>query len=1519
MGKFLKVRTLTGWRKRGFAWAGLIALALGALLAWAQPTSAQPEVEWSRVIGGDADDFAHAVVPSSDGGYVVAGETSSYGAGGKDAWLVKLDREGDEQWRRTFGGPRDDVAYDLRQTGDGGYVLAGATQSFSADSATENEFWLVKTNASGEQEWQRTFGNIELRGALDLDISDVAHTVRQTDDGGYVLAGWSLGSRDRDVWLLKTNSRGVLLWSRQFGGRLEDKAYDVIQTSDGGYAVAGQTASSGSGGNDFWLIKTDHRGLKEWASTFGGQYNDEARAVVETIGGGYALGGYTWSYGAGLSDFWLVKVDSSGALEWDRTHGGLPRDAAHSLQQTTGGGLTLAGWSESFSGGDQIWVVKTGPFGSTHWTKTYRAGRSQATGASGARALQRTDDGGFVIAGWTGPQGGLRDFSVIKVSPEAQPGEAAAGPAVVLRNTGTASITSAAVGFDTQGPGHAELFWREGGLLDRDNPLPPGELACTQPIPELASRSHLVRDQVSSFANSYIDAITTAMDSPRVRINGSTFPFSLALGQGTLAGSYTIVSRFSCPGANRQTEYAPAPPTGLTVAASADQSASLVLDWDDSGEDGLAGYGLYVAENPEGPYVRRVSLFNGPGFTDAGLKDGVTYHYAITAITSRGEESAKSPVVSGTPQDLTPPAPPSGLRVVLLDREAGLAQLVWIDNTEKDLFGYRVYRQDEDGPRALISGILFSPSFEDRALPSVEAGKGAAITYSVTALDTNANESGWSNIAPPERDFFGTVIEVRGGGSPDGSLLLGTGRGNVSVLVDGGTEFRMPYVTGATAGDLAVGDTVAVMLRLEPLDALPMAEQVFLVPAKTQVRHVSGRAVSVNAAELTVQPAGEGIPAATFRLSPATQINYHRGITELGVGAFVIVTALVQSPVGQLSNLANEINVTPGPGAQNSAQPRPEPTNLAVLRGIFQGLNPGNANLLLSSTEVALDVHTEMAAALVVGEAIEIVAELRPDGSLLALRVDRDDQASEIPGLTTLQGFFQGDGRQDWERWVVSGAGIDLDSRTYTGGRPQLGQRVEVTAVLQDDGSLLAREIENQAVFADLETGEITLLLEGPFQGIEQGSWLIGGVRFDVDSDTLLEGSPSVGGRVSVAAIHEQGGLLATRVSAEEREEGGAVREARILGAVDRVEPGRSIVVDGLRIGLSDLTEFFGDTAPGAPVLVRAVLNTDGTLVAREVVENLPEDETGEARANLVDIRGRIEEVRDDGSLLVNGIPIIVSALTDINTALQVGAPVQMRGLLQGDGSVLAREISGQGLRRAVDGPEVRLEGVVQRVTETGGQVAGFVVDGVAVAIDRLTRIEASLAPGVPVSVHAVVIDGEILAFAVEPKPTGVVGVRPTVEVQGPVESKTRNEQGSAIAMTISGLEIRIDPESRVRSPLSAGEIVKVVGTVRGGVLVAAEISRVEAQTEEDRPAKFRLEGLIQEVRRDEDGGVVGLVVDGEEIATGALTVFEVKLAPGIRITVEGRVLDGALLATLLTGHASPGGPGSGGESEEPE
>ena len=319
--------------------------------------------EWNRTFGGAYDDGAWSVQQTTDGGYILAG-TWSYDADLYYFWLVKADSDGNEQWNKTFGGCTDHYVYGyllytfekiaVQQTTDGGYILAASTRSYGA---VGRDFWLVKADPEGNEQWNKTFhGNY-------CDSYDIANSVQQTSDGGYILAGdtKSLNADDNDFWLVKTDPDGNEQWNKTFGGPYDDFAYSVQQTPNGGYILAGQTISFGAGGYDFWLVKTDPDGNERWNKTFGGTYHDVARSVQQTSDGGYILTGHTISYGAGNGDFWLVKTDSDGNKQWDKPFGGTDRDWAHSVQQTSDGGYILAGYTNSYgAGGNDFWLVKVG-------------------------------------------------------------------------------------------------------------------------------------------------------------------------------------------------------------------------------------------------------------------------------------------------------------------------------------------------------------------------------------------------------------------------------------------------------------------------------------------------------------------------------------------------------------------------------------------------------------------------------------------------------------------------------------------------------------------------------------------------------------------------------------------------------------------------------------------------------------------------------------------------------------------------------------------------------------------------------------------------------------------------------------------------------------------------------------------------------------------------------------------------------------------------------------------------------
>jgi predicted secreted protein len=343
------------------------------------------QTEWNRTYGGAGDDMAHALVQTSDGGYAMAGGTSSYGAGANDVWLVKTDASGNALWNKTYGGASDDWAEAMLQTSDGGYAAAGPTSSYGAGGS---DFWLVKTNATGDILWNKTYG-----GTAD----DVAEALVQTSDGGYAMTGptQSFGAGSYDVWLVKTDDSGNAQWNKTYGGTGFDWSEALVQTDDGGYAMAGATWSGGSGGADVWLVKTDASGNMQWNRTYGGAGDDMAHALVQASDGGYAIASYTASYGAGSIDVWLVKTDASGNAQWSRTHGGTNEDWPQALVQSGDDGYAIAGYTKSFGVGKaDSWFVKTDAAGNALWNRT-----CGGVGDDWAEALVQTSDGEYMIAG----------------------------------------------------------------------------------------------------------------------------------------------------------------------------------------------------------------------------------------------------------------------------------------------------------------------------------------------------------------------------------------------------------------------------------------------------------------------------------------------------------------------------------------------------------------------------------------------------------------------------------------------------------------------------------------------------------------------------------------------------------------------------------------------------------------------------------------------------------------------------------------------------------------------------------------------------------------------------------------------------------------------------------------------------------------------------------------------------------------------------------------------------------------
>jgi hypothetical protein len=310
-------------------------------------TDANGDTLWSRTYGGTNADEGHSVQQTVDGGYIIAGYTSSFGS---RAYVIKTDANGNTLWTKTYGGSVVDFIVSVQQTSDNGFILAGYTMSFGAGSF---DVYLIKTDANGNISWTKTYGGIN---------NDYASAVRQTSDGGYIIAGYSNSfgtNANYDVYLIKTDGNGNPAWSKIYGGSGQDRGYDVRQTTDGGYIVAGYTDSFGSGGNDVYLVKTDAGGSLVWSETFGGAGNDFGYAVEQTSDHGYIVAGNTTGFGLAFPDVYLIKTDSTGIVTMSKTYGGGADDEAYSVRQTSDGGYLVGGYSNSFTVSYMTYLIKT--------------------------------------------------------------------------------------------------------------------------------------------------------------------------------------------------------------------------------------------------------------------------------------------------------------------------------------------------------------------------------------------------------------------------------------------------------------------------------------------------------------------------------------------------------------------------------------------------------------------------------------------------------------------------------------------------------------------------------------------------------------------------------------------------------------------------------------------------------------------------------------------------------------------------------------------------------------------------------------------------------------------------------------------------------------------------------------------------------------------------------------------------------------------------------------------------------
>ncbi len=380
-----------------------------------------PEIEWQKSLGGTGEDVATSIQQTSDGGYIVAGYSYSNDGdvsgnhGESDYWVVKLDNAGTIQWQKSLGGSSEDWVGPIKQTSDGGYIVAGHSSSNDGDVSQNyggNDYWIVKLDEIGNIEWEKSLGG---------SGEDIATDLLQVSDGGYIVVGYS-SSNDGDVsqnyggsdyWIVKLDDVGNIEWEKSLGGSREDIATSLHQTSDGGYIVAGHSSSNdgdvsgNQGGYDYWIVKLDNAGNLRWEKSLGGNGDDMVYTVQQTSDGGYVLAGESNSESGdvsgnhGLIDAWIVKLDNSGNLEWQKSLGGSSYDAAVSIRQVPDGGYILSGYTASNDGdvsgnhgSHDFWMVKVDHTGNMLWQKTLGGSNVDI-----ALYNSLTNDGGFIMAG----------------------------------------------------------------------------------------------------------------------------------------------------------------------------------------------------------------------------------------------------------------------------------------------------------------------------------------------------------------------------------------------------------------------------------------------------------------------------------------------------------------------------------------------------------------------------------------------------------------------------------------------------------------------------------------------------------------------------------------------------------------------------------------------------------------------------------------------------------------------------------------------------------------------------------------------------------------------------------------------------------------------------------------------------------------------------------------------------------------------------------------------------------------
>lgn len=399
------------------------------------------DILWEKSYGGLHAEYLMDAIPTADYGFILAGSSLSNKTGNKsdnnkgdlDYWVWKMNENGDLDWQKSFGGSESDLLQSVAITNDGGFILAGISSSNKSldkkdDSKGGDDFWIIKLNAKGIEEWQLTLGG---------DSQEKLHSIKLTKDGGYILGGTSSSKKSfeksedsfgsLDYWVIKLDNKGKIEWQKTFGGKYTDELKSIDTTFDGGYILGGYSNSPASGIKssdnigigDYWVLKLDNKGTIEWQKTIGGKGDDQLRVVKQTYDKGYVLGGnsnsevgeFKTKSNSDGTDFWVVKLDEKGDIKWQETYNFGKHDVLTSIVENNDHTLLIGGFakgefstskqknkSKTEKGMDDYIALKITEKGQEIWT--------ESVGSDGEDILKKvieTRDGGYLFAGTGSP------------------------------------------------------------------------------------------------------------------------------------------------------------------------------------------------------------------------------------------------------------------------------------------------------------------------------------------------------------------------------------------------------------------------------------------------------------------------------------------------------------------------------------------------------------------------------------------------------------------------------------------------------------------------------------------------------------------------------------------------------------------------------------------------------------------------------------------------------------------------------------------------------------------------------------------------------------------------------------------------------------------------------------------------------------------------------------------------------------------------------------------------------------